>query len=984
MKIYPKLIVVFALCLLLANTSITSAGPLRQVVPVELDNPQDIAVDRIPSRGFIYLTEAGNDRIWIFPPFVGSVQSWQVGEPGNGIGQFQEPSGIAVDSDGFIYVADTGNNRIQRVDRAINKDIDDEIEVIGVLETPGSPLNAPHGLGIDSADRIYIADTGNSRVVVTGGGLVIGGPGDEPGTFDEPIDVAVCRTNGWIYVLDRGRNRVQIFDSLDNGAAWLDSFGRPGDGLGSFNSPSGIDVDINCIVYVADTGNNRIQRFTKEGGGIGESVLGLGSRAPNGIAVGGTCPDCGVYATFDGSSTGQPDGLEEFGWIVYDTTGDGDPDSDGDGLPDLWETEGIDFNTDGAIDLDLPVLGANALRKDVFVEFDFMETQEPSLEELEPVIQAFADAPVNNPDGSTGITLHIEIDEEVEFIQRIILWPEFDAIKAEHFGTGAQRSAPNANDLLTAKALVYRYAINAFQICGGVDENDPTECIDYSHRGGYSDFGPNFVVAIGDNDDVFDLAGAFMHELGHSLGLRHGGHDKVNCKPNYLSIMNYLYEEAGLEDTQTNQTVLDYSRQALPTLVEGPRLDDEQDGLVEGDGVGDGTFRIFWSYAPYSVSHGPGDGPLDWNQNRDIDPGFVEVDLNAYPISGCGLDQPVYPNYEVLEGHDDWANLDYVFSNNPGFYEGAHLAFEIPDELTAEDARTLKRCIETGFCYPPKYEYAAKLVCGVQKDPQDLRLVPGFYASSINVHNPHLQNANFFVKVALTFPPEEIAPGEVIPDQVYQLAYDEALAVDCTTLKREVFDGEFPGSYIEGFAIIQSESSLDVDGVYSVASVDKEGYPIGPSDLEIVAIEERVRDDSTDLEVTKQAEILGAPDSINAVLYSVAVTNKGPSRAENITLTDSLRVELGSLLGVLEDQFSASKGSGWSVVDQDQSGSTLMATIPELDVGETADLEFVVRVRVDRQELRWAMINDVVVESDTQDIAPQNNLDTVETVVELP
>lgn len=36
-----------------------------------------------------------------------------------------------------------------------------------------------------------------------------------------------------------------------------------------------------------------------------------------------------------------------------------------------------------------------------------------------------------------------------------------------------------------------------------------------------------------------------MHELGHTLGLYHGGDEAVNFKPNYISIMNYLYVNIG-------------------------------------------------------------------------------------------------------------------------------------------------------------------------------------------------------------------------------------------------------------------------------------------------------------------------------------------------------------------------------------------------------------------------------------------------------
>ena len=47
-----------------------------------------------------------------------------------------------------------------------------------------------------------------------------------------------------------------------------------------------------------------------------------------------------------------------------------------------------------------------------------------------------------------------------------------------------------------------------------------------------------------------------MHELGHNLGLEHGGRDPVNCKPNYLSIMSYTLQF----ETPVLNRPLDYSR----------------------------------------------------------------------------------------------------------------------------------------------------------------------------------------------------------------------------------------------------------------------------------------------------------------------------------------------------------------------------------------------------------------------------------------
>src|SRR5882757_9410354 len=78
-------------------------------------------------------------------------------------------------------------------------------------------------------------------------------------------------------------------------------------------------------------------------------------------------------------------------------------DTDGDSLPDSWETNGYDANGDGVVDVDLPAMGADPNKKDLFVEMDYMSGLLASTAALDRIVQVFAAAPVSNPDGSTGI-----------------------------------------------------------------------------------------------------------------------------------------------------------------------------------------------------------------------------------------------------------------------------------------------------------------------------------------------------------------------------------------------------------------------------------------------------------------------------------------------------------------------------------------------------------------------------------------------------
>src|SRR5439155_15746462 len=98
----------------------------------------------------------------------------------------------------------------------------------------------------------------------------------------------------------------------------------------------------------------------------------------------------------------------------------GSLDSDGDGLPDTWERDGIDIDGDGTVDLRLcatdsltsAVECADPLHKDVFVQVDYMVGHRPDPFALFNVEEAFAKAPVTNPDGTAGINLHLQLDDD--------------------------------------------------------------------------------------------------------------------------------------------------------------------------------------------------------------------------------------------------------------------------------------------------------------------------------------------------------------------------------------------------------------------------------------------------------------------------------------------------------------------------------------------------------------------------------------------
>lgn len=147
----------------------------------------------------------------------------------------------------------------------------------------------------------------------------------------------------------------------------------------------------------------------------------------------------------------------------------------------------------------------------------------------------------------------------------------------------------------------------------------------------------------------------FMHELGHTLGSLHGGNDNVNCKPNYLSVMNYSFQLPILEPSR----LLDYSSTAKGTALgmnQFTQLNekdlDERRGLYRTPDPARKT--VYGVNGKPKVVPATG-GPIDWNGNGTTESG-VAADINRIESKqACSAATPG----ESLRGYDDWANIQY-------------------------------------------------------------------------------------------------------------------------------------------------------------------------------------------------------------------------------------------------------------------------------------------------------------------------------------
>jgi sugar lactone lactonase YvrE len=232
----------------------------------QFDEPYGVAVD---TGGYVYVVGL-DQRLQKFTTNGSFVARWGAnggdGTYGSGNGQFYEPEAVAVDPSGYVYVAESGGCRVQKFTSTGTF-----VTKWGERGSGDGMFYYPGGIAADTAGYIYVADGWNNRVQKfnsTGGFIAKwgrdggqGSSGEGDGEFDYPRGIAVD-TAGNVFVADTGNDRVQKFDS--NGT-FIMKWGRRGAENGQFHTPCGIAVDAAGNVYVTDGWNSRVQKFTSDG-----------------------------------------------------------------------------------------------------------------------------------------------------------------------------------------------------------------------------------------------------------------------------------------------------------------------------------------------------------------------------------------------------------------------------------------------------------------------------------------------------------------------------------------------------------------------------------------------------------------------------------------------------------------------------------------------------------------------------------------------
>lgn len=269
-----------------------------------LCEPEGLAVD--PLNGNLWIADTQNNRVLEFAAgslVTNASAELVLGPGGTGAVPFSFPQSVAVDSHGNLYIADTGNNRVLEFEAlsGIANQVFGQQDFANVQPNRGgsSPaantLSSPGGVSVDGADNLWIADSGNCRVLefdeasnpptnttprlVFGQGAIANPTSFTTATCDvsqgdlHSPSMAILDTHGDLFISDYFNSRVLEFDSAETGDGnatrvfgvgptgtdFVDEGGGVGDA--KLELPDQIAFDPSGNLYVADKANNRVVEF---------------------------------------------------------------------------------------------------------------------------------------------------------------------------------------------------------------------------------------------------------------------------------------------------------------------------------------------------------------------------------------------------------------------------------------------------------------------------------------------------------------------------------------------------------------------------------------------------------------------------------------------------------------------------------------------------------------------------------------------------
>jgi hypothetical protein len=433
-------------------------------------------------------------------------------------------------------------------------------------------------------------------------------------------------------------------------------------------------------------------------------------------------------------------------------------DSDTDGLNDQWETnQYIDMNCNGMQDTgDIDLTGAVVGKKDVFVQYDFMQAtttsgigtpphcHQPSQAVLDQVAQAFTQAgfalhwvtPTGYVKGDVNCTSgaipeHLVTTRDPK-PTAACAGPDFvtthqlreAAFGSTSFGLGPHLKHPAYHYLVFAHSAT----LPDTAVDGSACPADP-ECgahPDPTSSGSSDVYGDDIIVAMGYNVDlaipvgIETLAGTTLHELGHNLGLKHGSLGAAapqTCllnKPNFVSVMDYSYQSGiSVGTAPGSKTVLTCTKDT--DCTEGPCATPGTCHCTD-DQAPNTCYRIDYSATPLlsldetKLDENVGVGGPSGDQDVIIfctvgsgcavpAPSFGPINWNGNSVStDTGLNLPIcgVPG-QLLVTATDWDKLNFPFQCSPAWGAGA----PEDDPTVGNNESGLATAIANHNAYPP-------------------------------------------------------------------------------------------------------------------------------------------------------------------------------------------------------------------------------------------------------------------------------------------
>ena len=421
-------------------------------------------------------------------------------------------------------------------------------------------------------------------------------------------------------------------------------------------------------------------------------------------------------------------------------------DADHDGICSTWEVDRtVERSGGGSYTLFEQPAGDNT--PDVYYEIDCMKNASEDYCPLQSDIDA-----VKASFDRRGIKLHVLLDDKnLPVSSSFHVWSDSDSVrtndfvstKSDNYGTSAERNGGTLgqgnNNNLKAKLSVVRY-IAAVKF---INTGTSTAC----GSSGIAEFkGNDAVVAKGcgfGTNPREEMRGTIMHEIGHNLGLKHGGGDDTQCKVNQFGVMSYkgqvptnLVPKPTSSQKDDNDGVvdkvagvgwiLDYNSQALPAVTESD-IDDgfvinidpsmwfaDDDSPASGSARDQvGSFKVVWGTPQLTTkvqSVNTGTSGINWDKdanteaNQKMDVNYMSFTIGTKQITTCQPANSYFPtnyvsNPETLTSYDEWAivraNLDEFASY--GSFDGVHTD---PDFFAEYDGEIFEAMNSIEFLFP--------------------------------------------------------------------------------------------------------------------------------------------------------------------------------------------------------------------------------------------------------------------------------------------